>query len=174
MTKDIPPELLNEPVSIDNPAFHTYVTQALREGHTVVMLRRYAYRGGDRDYFLVRTIEDFQQVLSSSRIETLSSTSVFFATLPLRGKVDAAIETQIVEYLNALPASDKEVFIIRLDAANTLLDSDEDIFVFMTEAEVQDWCRANAGVSIIAGGLPFWEKNSERVITVYDGPPATY
>jgi hypothetical protein len=136
------------------------------------MLYRYAYEAGNRDYFLVRTVEDFHTALSKVGINT--AISVFFETLPIRGKVDAAIETQIVEYLNALPAGDKEVFIIRLDAADALLGYDEDYFAFTTAEEVRGWCRANDGVPVIAGALPFWEKNSERVITAYDGPPGSY
>lgn len=166
MNKGFPSEVLNEPVSADNPVFTMYVEKVLGEGQSVIVLHRYANMAGAKDYFLVRNAEDFFRALSKAHPKT--SVSVFFQeVLPIRDMVSTRVETQVLDYLTAQPEADREVFIIRLDASDMVLQFDRDIFLFETADEVRTWTGRNFGVSIMAGGLPFWERNSERVITAY-------
>lgn len=160
-------ELLGPRLSAHAPAFTEAVAEALDDDQEVVVYTRGANCGGGRqEQFLVRRVVEFRDIVDSAWPKT--AISVFFATaLPIRGVAGAELRTRVLELLQQLLREDEDgVFVIRRDAPGVALGR-EDIRLLRSPDQVVRWFDDHPGIPILAGELPFWEDNSDRVITAY-------
>ncbi|MCE7858445.1 MAG: hypothetical protein DPW18_17865 [Chloroflexi bacterium] len=159
-------ELSEIPISTDNPDFIEKVELKLRKGEPVVILLRYCHQGGNRAYFLVKTIDGFYQVLEKASYR--DSISVFFSqAFPVQGEVDSELRENTVKFLEKVIQDDDDtICLIRLDTKNTELDLDS-MKVFTNPDQINEWFSQNTGIPVIVGTLAFWEDNSDENITAY-------
>lgn len=153
-------------ISTDNPDFIEKVESKLRQGEAIVILLRYSHQGGNREYFLVKSIDEFHQVLQKAHRR--DALSVFFSpAFPLQGKVTEELKEKMVDLLDKI-IQDKEeaIIVIRLDIDRFTLGIDN-MKVFSKPNQIKEWCNKYPGVPIIIGLLAFWEDDSESMVTAY-------
>jgi len=154
-------------ISTDNPNFIEKVESRLRQGESIVILLRYSSQGGNRDYFLVRSVDEFHRVLRKAHRR--DAISVFFSqSFPVQGMISGELKDKIVGFLNKTIRDDDEeaILLIRLDTNQFMLGND-DMKVFFELSQVEEWCSKNIGVPVLVGILAFWENNSESMLTAY-------
>ena len=153
-------------ISTDNPDFVEKVESKLRQNEPVAVLLRYSHQGGNREYFIVKSIGDFQQVLQKAHRR--DALSIFFSqSFPVQGKVSDKLKERIVAFLDKAIQDDEEaIFVIKLDTDRITLGTDN-MKVFSEPNQIREWCKKNFGVPVIVGLLPFWEDDSESMVTAY-------
>ena len=155
------------PISTDNSDFIEKVESKLRLGEPIVILLRYSHQGGNRDYFLIRSIDEFYKVLQKAHRR--DALSVFFSqSFPVQGNVSGELKNRTIRFLDKIIRDDDEepIFIIRLDTNKFTLGTDN-MKVFSEPNQVEEWCNKNVGVPVIVGILAFWENDSEAMVTAY-------
>jgi hypothetical protein len=159
-------ELSEIPISTDNPDFIKKVELKLRNGEPVVILLRYCHQGGNRAYFLVKTIDGFYQVLEQAGYR--DAISVFFSqAFPVQGTVNSELRENTVKFLEKIIQDDDDaICLIRLDTNDIGLGLDN-MKVFTNPAQINEWFSQNTGIPVIVGKLAFWEENSDEKITAY-------
>lgn len=157
--------LFNEPVSTSASALHELLSQTFKEGQFVVLLLRYAYHGGVKDYYLVRTAAEFDSAMKSTR-ERTSITVFFESNFKLIGTADDELCAKAVELLSSVKERYGGVDLIRIDG--TAFELDEPHFHFCeTPEEICEWFRTHHGAQILAGTMEFWRDNCPEVVTAY-------
>lgn len=159
-------ELSEIPISTDNPDFIENVELKLAKGEPIVILLRYCHQGGNRDYFLVKTIDGFYQVLEKA--DCRDAVSVFFSqSFPVQGKVSPELKISTVKFLEKVIQDDDDaICLIKLDTSKIGLGLDN-MEVFTKPNQIEEWCNQNIDVPVIVGRLAFWEDNSDEKITAY-------
>ena len=165
MIEETFPELLIEPISTQDPVFNAFVQQLWSEDCAVVVLKRSANMAGAKDYYLIHNIAEFHEIIADAREKT--SISIFLDTMTMKGPVNQEMATEMLHYLMTQPESERELFVICLDTASVKIEFGTDMFLLETAEAVETWVQQHTLMPIIAGGLPFWERNSEHVITAY-------
>jgi hypothetical protein len=160
-------ELLDEPISTKATVFLETVLESIDCGQLLIVLNRYAYRGGYRDFFLVKNRDDFDKILNAAR--SRDSISVFFeGAVQIKGVVGESLTSEILKVVK--PEFDKSdeyaIFIVRSDSPKSNLEGDY-IRYFTSIEKMSDWLDTHKGVPIIVSDLPYWEKNSNKVVTAY-------
>jgi hypothetical protein len=160
-------ELTEQPISADNPEFIRIVESKIKQGEPIVILLRYSSQGGNRDYFLVKSTDEYHQVYQKANHR--AALSVFFSqSFPIQGKVSDELKDRTINYLEKVIQEEDEemIFVIRLDTDELSLSSNN-IKGFSKPNQVEEWFQKNIGVSVIIGKLAFWENNSDGMITTY-------
>ena len=93
------------PISIDDPAFRQTIENWLQESSDLFVEVYYPHSGGNGRLFLVRTIQDFEKLVSEAR-----SNAVIFVLrnlqFPIRGMVDDSLIAQAIDTVGLTEAYD--------------------------------------------------------------------
>lgn len=157
--------LTNEPVSVHVAALHDLVERAFANQESVVLLFRYANCGGAKDYFIARSVSEFQTVLRHGRPKT--SITVFFKNnFPICGLADDDLCLRSIEFLGEVREQYEGIDLVRTDGTKIELDSQ--YFVYATTLdEIRDWFQQSRGKPVLVGTMEFWHDNSPQMVTVY-------
>src|SRR5688572_30834347 len=159
-------ELNQSLISTESSTFVEMIEFNLMQGEPLVALLRYSYHGGACQYFLVRSLNDFQFVLRKARARDAISI-LFSQSFPVKGIASSELKDKAVDYLNEILQKDEEaIFVIRLDAKDVSLEV-SDINGFANASELDKWFSNNLGIPVMIGLLAFWEDNSDEIITAY-------
>jgi hypothetical protein len=152
--------------STDNPDVIEKVESKLRRGEPIVILLRYSHQGGNRAYFIVKSVDEFHKVIQKAHRR--DALSIFFSkSFPIQGRVSSELTESVVDFLDIIIQNEDEaIFVIRIDTNKFLLETD-DIKVFSEANQIREWCNKNYGVHVIVGLLAFWEDDSESMVTAY-------
>lgn len=152
-------------ISTDNPDFIEKVESKIKQCEPVVILLRYNNQNGRRACFLIRTIDEFHQVLQKARPR--DALSVFFRqSFFAEGVATYELKDRIMFLGKFIPDEDDSVVVVRLDTNKFMLDTDT-MKNFFTREEADEWFSQNLGVPVIVALLTYWEDNSEQMITAY-------
>jgi len=157
-----------DPSGTEYPAFLNHVRNSLEQGDALVVVQRLSRCGGAKNYCLLREWDDLEALLADSPAK-VSLSVCFPPALPIRGNADdrlTRLTSDLLERQHNNEKTDEGVELIRLDAPDLYL-SEDDMICFDTADEINEWFGANPGVPILAGELPWWEDDSERVRTAY-------
>lgn len=159
-------ELSELPISTDNRDFIERVKSELEQGKPIVVLLRYANQGGNREYFLVKSQNEFLQVLQKAH--SRDAITVFFSSsFPVQGRVSSELKDETIKFLEKVIQEDEEVIcLVRLDTDEIGLGLDT-MKVFSKFEQVEEWFNRNHDTPVIIGLLAFWEDNSGEKITAY-------
>jgi hypothetical protein len=159
-------ELSELPISTDNQDFIERVKSELEQGKPIAVLLRYANQGGNRQYFLVKSQNEFLQVLQKARPRT--AVTVFFsASFPVQGKVSSELKDNTIKFLERVIQEDEEaISLVRLDTEEIWLGLDT-MKVFSKSQQIEEWFNRNPDIPVMIGLLAFWEDNSDEKITAY-------
>ena len=161
------PELRKQALSTEDPAFLATVEEALASGKELITLRRRDRAAGAKDCYLLRNKTEFDAVLQTSRES--DSISIFFKDpAPIRGRSDEELEKKALEYLKSQLAVEEDVVLIRIDGPGSEV---EDWCWTDSAAQLSKWLRENRGAPVAIGQLPFWNENSDAVVTAYIPAP---
>lgn len=160
----------NEPVSTAEPVFLHVVSSVLRDSPPLFGLIRYANAAGSKDYFILRSQDDFDAMLGRCRAK--DSISIFFApSLPIRGVTDDSTLDQTLELFEQVaesPDSDDltEIDVVRLDSPEAELDASHLDF-FCSAEEIREWFAKHPNVPVAIGQLDFCKENGDEVVSAY-------
>ena len=159
-------ELTQSPISVENPAFLRIVESKLEQGEPLVVLLRYSNSGGDRCYFLLKSIDDFQDMLRETHSK--DALSIFFSqSFPIQGIVSLELRDKVIKLLEKIiQDGDDALFVIRLDTSKVLLGMD-DMKCFSKLSQIDEWFKSHEGVPVVVDSLAFWQDDSEKMITAY-------
>ncbi len=159
-------ELSELPISTDNQDFIESVKSELEQGKPIVVLLRYANQGGNREYFLAKSQNEFLQVLQKAR-PTDAITVFFSASFPVQGRVNSELKDDTIKFLEKVSQEDEEVIVlVRLDTEEIGLGLDT-MKVFSKVQQIEEWFNRNPDIPVIIGLLAFWKDNSDEKITAY-------
>ncbi len=153
-------------ISTDNPTFLESVESKIRRAEPIVILLRFNSGGGGRAYFIVKTVDDFHQVLQKAHRR--DALSVFFRqSFPIQGRVSDELKDRTLKFLEKVIQDDDEaIFLIRLDTNEIILGTDN-MKTFTEPKQLEEWFSNNLGVPVIVGLLAFWQDDSEEMVTAY-------
>ena len=153
-------------LSTEDPAFRGMVEDRLNRNEPLVALLRFSHTGGGRAYFLVRSLQDFHDMLGKARRR--DALSIFFSSsFPAQGIAGPDLMDKAIRFLDAcIQQGEEAVFVIRLDASQSLLVK-PDIQGFNEADQIEKWFSSHAGTPVLIGLLAFWESNSDQMVTAY-------
>ena len=152
-------------ISTDSVDFIEKVETRIKQGEPIVILLRYNNQNRKRACFLVRTIDEFQQVLHKTHPR--DALSVFFRqSFFAEGTASHEIKDRIMFLGKFVPEEDDSIVVIRTDINNFILDADT-MKNFFTREEADEWFSQYLGVPIIVALLTYWADNSEEITTAY-------
>jgi hypothetical protein len=159
-------ELSERLISTDDSDFIEKVESKLRQGEPIIILLRYSHQGGNREYFIVKNIDEFRQILQKAHHR--DALSIFFSqSFPVQGKVSDELKERMLDFLGKIIRDEEEaIFVIRLDTDKFTLWTDN-MKVFSELNQIEEWCNKNLGVPVIVGLLAFWEDDSKSMVTAY-------
>jgi hypothetical protein len=153
-------------ISTDNPAFLESVEAKIQHGEPVVILLRFSHQGGNRDYFIVKSIDEFHTVLQTTHRR--DAVSVFFSqSFPIQGIITPELKDRTISFLEEVIQNDEEaIFVIRLDT-NEIVLGIGGMKIFSKPEEIEKWFKMNRGIPVLVGLLAFWQDDSEEMVTAY-------
>lgn len=156
---------MNEPVSSVMPAFRELIAQTFANHERVVLLFRYAYCAGAKDYFVARSPREFDAALMCARAKT--SITVFFErNFTLDGIADDDLCGRAIALLPTVYTAHEGIDLIRMDGSSIELDGDH--YPYATnEDEIREWFSRNRGSPVLVGTMEFWHDNCPKMVTVY-------
>ena len=154
-------------ISTDNSAFLELVESKIRQSEPIIVLLRFHSGGGGRAYFIVKTVDDFHQVLQQAHRR--DALTVFFSpSFPIQGRISDELKDRTIKFLEKVIQDDEEeaIFVIRLDTNEIILGT-ENMKTFSKPKQIEEWFSSNTGVPVTIGILAFWEDNSDKMVTAY-------
>ena len=154
-----------EPVSTLNPAFLALAYEHLARNEVLILLVRYANCGGAKNYLIIRTKDEFGNLIKTLAFKT--SITVFFeSAFALNGKVNAELLKRVYELFTKEYDEYEGLDIICLEPQKGDIGTRNILFMHKIE-EINDWFRQHQNLHVLIGTMKFWCGNNQDFITAY-------
>ena len=157
--------LLDEPVSTANPKLTAAVNERISHDEVIVLLIRYAYTGGGKEYHIIRSAEEFVSFLGELPPQT-SVTTFFESAFSAKGKVDAKLYLQMIELFAKEYEEHEGMNFLCLESTENVSDGRKIAFIHETES-VRQWLSLHDGCRVLIGTMKFWLANNKDFVTAY-------
>ena len=150
--------MIPDPITTTAPEFLNALWDELSHERELLVLCRYANRGGaDRDWWLIHTKDEMLTILANAPFQ--ASISVFLgAELPLRGIAN----TTLLQDAQALLVEEGEILMVQLPAHSNFL---ENTINTDDASDIVTWFEENVGTQVAIGHFPdFGLRNGSGVV----------